>query len=90
MPEALSPEQRTVIVLKHLLGCSYENLCTILDVPLSTVKSRLFAARGARVVVCSHLGRPDGQVKPELTLEPVAARLAELLDIPAVNSTRAT
>lgn len=28
--------------------------------------------RGARIVLGSHLGRPDGQVKPELTLEPVA------------------
>ena len=35
--------------------------------------------RGARIVLGSHLGRPDGQVKPEFSLEPVAVRLAELL-----------
>lgn len=35
--------------------------------------------RGAKVIVCAHLGRPKGQVKPEFSLEPVAARLGELL-----------
>ena len=40
--------------------------------------------RGARIVIGSHLGRPDGKQKPELSLEPVAARLAELLAIDVV------
>ena len=37
---------------------------------------------GARVVVCSHLGRPDGAPDPQYTLEPVAKRLSELLGKP--------
>jgi phosphoglycerate kinase len=40
------------------------------------------AGRGARVVVMSHLGRPKGRPVPELSLRPVAARLAELLGRP--------
>ncbi|MFI0356476.1 phosphoglycerate kinase [Actinomadura sp. 9N407] len=35
--------------------------------------------RGARVIVCAHLGRPKGEVKPEFSLAPVAARLGDLL-----------
>lgn len=35
-----------------------------------------------RVVVCAHLGRPDGKVVPEESLRPVAERLAELLGRP--------
>lgn len=34
---------------------------------------------GAKVILMSHLGRPDGEAKKEFTLAPVAARLAELL-----------
>ncbi len=44
---------------------------------LPTIKHLI--EKGARIVLGSHLGRPDGQVKPELSLEPVASRLAELL-----------
>ena len=34
---------------------------------------------GGRVMICSHLGKPKGTVKEELTLAPVAQRLSELL-----------
>lgn len=37
---------------------------------------------GARVVVCSHLGRPEGAPDPKYSLEPVAQRLSELLGQP--------
>jgi phosphoglycerate kinase len=36
----------------------------------------------ARVVLVSHLGRPDGKAVPELTLEPVARELERLLGVP--------
>ncbi|MFI6519541.1 phosphoglycerate kinase [Spirillospora sp. NPDC050679] len=35
--------------------------------------------KGARVIVCAHLGRPKGEVKPEFSLASVATRLGELL-----------
>ncbi len=40
--------------------------------------------QGAAVVACSHLGKPKGEVKPELSLKPVAVRLAELLGRPVI------
>ncbi|MFA5003781.1 MAG: phosphoglycerate kinase [Candidatus Saccharimonadales bacterium] len=36
--------------------------------------------QGAKIIICSHLGRPDGKVNPSLSLLPVAERLHELLD----------
>lgn len=38
-------------------------------------------ARGCKVVIIAHLGRPEGKVVPELSLEPVAEHLSELLGI---------
>ncbi len=34
---------------------------------------------GAKVILCSHMGKPKGEPKPELSLAPVAKRLSELL-----------
>ena len=34
---------------------------------------------GAKVILCSHMGKPKGEPKPELSLAPVAARLSEML-----------
>ena len=42
-------------------------------------------ARGASIVLASHLGRPKGTIAEDLRLEPVGTRLAELLEEPVVS-----
>ncbi len=44
---------------------------------LPTIKKLI--SDGGKVILCSHLGKPKGEPKPELSLAPVAVRLAELL-----------
>ena len=41
---------------------------------------RLLLEQGASVVILAHLGRPKGEPKPELSLEPVGKRLSELIE----------
>lgn len=49
---------------------------------LPTIKKLI--ADGAKVILCSHMGKPKGEPKPELSLAPVAERLSEHLGIPVV------
>ena len=42
-------------------------------------KIKKLIADGGKVILCSHLGKPKGEPKPELSLAPVAKRLSELL-----------
>lgn len=43
--QRLQPDDRAVVVLKHLESFSYEEIADVLDIPVRTVKSRLFTAR---------------------------------------------
>jgi RNA polymerase sigma-70 factor (ECF subfamily) len=41
----ITTDYRTVVILKHFLGCSYVEISDILEIPEKTVKSRLYTAR---------------------------------------------
>jgi RNA polymerase sigma-70 factor (ECF subfamily) len=41
----LNTDYRTVVILKHISGCSYQQISEILQLPEKTVKSRLYSAR---------------------------------------------
>lgn len=53
---------------------------TRIQAALPTIKYLL--ENNAAVILCSHLGRPKGEVKPELSLKPVAEYLGTLIDAP--------
>ena len=55
---------------------------------LSTIKKLL--AANCSVVIIAHLGRPKGEVKPELSLAPIAKKLGELLNQEVLFSTAIT
>jgi len=42
---SISTDYRTVVILKHFLGCSYVEISEILEIPEKKVKSRLYTAR---------------------------------------------
>ena len=42
---SIKPDFRAVLVLRHFMDCSYQDIATILEIPEKTVKSRLFDAR---------------------------------------------
>ena len=59
---------------------------TRIDAALPTL--RWLHDRGARTIVLSHLGRPDGTPDPKYSLRPVAQALSERLGLPVAFSRR--
>ena len=59
---------------------------TRLTASLPTI--RKIVEQEGRAILVSHLGRPKGEAKPELSLQPVAARLSELLGQPVAFASK--
>ncbi len=83
----LSPEEinGSEILMRCDFNVPYDDEMNITDATrieaaLPSIKHLLNA--GAKLVLCSHMGRPKGSPDPKYSLRPVATRLAELLDSP--------
>ncbi len=63
-----------------------ENCCITNDKRIKAVLPtvRYLLEQGCSLILMSHLGRPKGKVVPEMSLAPVAVRLAEMLDQPVL------
>jgi RNA polymerase sigma-70 factor (ECF subfamily) len=56
----LKPDDRTVVVLKHFVSFSYEEIAEVLEIPVRTVKSRLYTARDRmRQALCDRGEEPS-------------------------------
>ncbi len=56
--DRLRPDYRTAILLRHVEGHSYEEIATIMDVPLGTVKTYIHRARNELKEALAHLKEP--------------------------------
>lgn len=56
---ALPPEQRAVVELTYYFGCSYEEIASIVNCPVNTVKTRMFHARAKLRALLPRLGRDE-------------------------------
>ncbi|MEE9118662.1 MAG: phosphoglycerate kinase [Calditrichia bacterium] len=73
---------------KVLMRCDFnvplDENCNITDdrrITASIPSIKKVLSEGGALILCSHLGRPKGQKKPEMSLNPVANKLSELLNL---------
>ena len=73
---------------KVLMRCDFnvplDENCNITDdrrITASLPSIKKVLSEGGALILCSHLGRPKGQKKPEMSLNPVANKLSELLNL---------
>jgi phosphoglycerate kinase len=74
---------------KVLMRCDFnvpldehQNIMDDRRITASLPSIQKIVAGGASLILCSHLGRPKGEPRPQLSLKPVAVKLEELLDRP--------
>jgi len=80
--DAIPVEGRRVLVRADLnvpLEAGVIGDDTRIRAALATIEA--LRARGARVILCSHLGRPKGEVRPELSPQPVCERLSQVTGV---------
>jgi len=56
----LKPDDRTVVVLRHFVSFSYQEIADVLEIPVKTVKSRLFTARERLRTTLREMGQEPG------------------------------
>jgi RNA polymerase sigma-70 factor (ECF subfamily) len=63
--DALPLDTREALVLTRVMGCSYEEAAAVLDVPVGTVRSRVFRARRQLVAALEESSTPPGSASAE-------------------------
>ena len=72
------------VLLRADLNVTFELGTTVISddarIHASIATVELLRRRGAKVIMCSHLGRPKGKIVPQLRIKPIRVRTADVLD----------
>ncbi len=62
---SIDPEQRALLVLRDAKGLDYHQIAQVIDVPVGTIKSRIFRARLALREACEALSKRNKPDRPD-------------------------